>query len=64
MLFTPREDYFSHTVHMQAVEKVWQLITVKSCVALCVFVCVFRLSLMSERLPEQLKRQWDVYLQG
>ena len=58
-------DYFPHTVHMQAVENVWQRITVKSFVAVCVCVCVcvFILSLMSERLPEQLKRQWDIYLQ-
>lgn len=59
-------DYFPHTVHMQAVENVWQRITVKSFVTacVCVRVCVFILSRMSELLPEQLKRQWDIYLQG
>ena len=76
MRLTPRESSLTifHTqftcreLGMSGSESLSNLLwlCVRVCVRLCacVCVCVFILSLMSERLPEQLKRQWDIYLQG
>lgn len=52
----PHRQFTCKQLRMSASESLWLWV--------CVCVCVFILSLMFERLPEQLKRQWDIYLQG